>query len=164
MVAWVKRIGPPRRHGAPRSPEYGDARGSCPADRPLPLWPDRRPAQGRAAAKGSVSGRTRTSVVSLSGGVSPPPRYTSSTKNAVQPAAGVGTLATYPPSGCRSRALLCQTGPSVSRRKSRACGLVACHNLASLGTHVPLLRTRIEPSDANLQVKSGRGAPLTIDR
>src|SRR5206468_10442035 len=75
-----------------------------------------------------------------------------------------GRRRNHPPKVIALRTVLRQGGPSVSRRKSRATGLVACQSLASVGTWGPPVWTRIEPSGSNVQVSSERGAPFTIER
>src|SRR5690606_5999633 len=87
-------------------------------------------ARGRAgvgAANGYRSGSTFTSVVNVKGTV-PPLGKVSSTNAAVQPSAGAFRRATYRPARSDWTAVAVHTGPIVSSLKSRAFGLVACHN------------------------------------
>src|SRR5687768_15685361 len=85
------------------------------------------------AGYGSVSGTTRTPLVTLKG-YFPPLGKVISTKNAVHPAAGGATLAiqVFGPEGFRG--VLVYAAPLVSWRKLRAFGFVACHTRTSSGS------------------------------
>ena len=83
-----------------------------------------------------------------------------SIRPALQPAGGAAIAVSQTPGATGSSGVPCQTGPRVSRRKSRAAGLVARHAVTLVG--VPFERTRRRPSLPASQVTSGRGVPVRI--
>src|SRR5439155_12233632 len=106
---------------------------------------------------GSTSGTTRTWVVNLNGAEQPLGNV-SSAKKAVQPFAGSSTFAIYVPSPWSVNTVLWYFGPSVSMRKSRSLGFVACQSLTAVG--VSLVLTCIEPSFSRVQENWGNGRLL----
>src|SRR5262249_31792973 len=108
---------------------------------------------------GSVSGTTLTCVVNLNG-TGPPLGKVNSAKNAVHPLAGRSTLATYTPPPWSLSGLSCHTGPSVSIRKSRALGFVACQSFTPEGAS--FATTRIDPSFCRVQLNLGNGRLVMI--
>jgi hypothetical protein len=95
-------------------------------------------------------------LVSFSG-YFPVPGNVSSTKNAVHPSAGVGTLPTHVFGPLGWSGVFENAGPSTSNRKLRALGLVACQSCTLVG--ICLVTTLIDPSFSNVHLTSGRGAP-----
>src|SRR4029079_12812451 len=87
------------------------------------------------------------------------PGNVSSTKNAVQPSAGVGTLPTqvFGPLGWSG--VLVYAGSIASRRKWRALGLLACQSCTLVG--ICFVTTLIDPSFSKVHLTSGRGVPAT---
>ncbi len=120
--------------------------------------PGARPVR-RGDACGRRSGTTVTPDVNTKGYFEPLGKRIS-IRPALQPARGAAIAVSQTPGATGSSGVLCQTGPRVSRRKSRAAGLVARHAVTLVGA--VLERTRMRPSLPASQVTSGRGVPVRI--
>ena len=90
-----------------------------------------------------MSGRIRTPLVSFSG-YFPVPGNVNSTKKAVHPVAGAGTLPTHVFGPAGWSGVFVYAGPITSRRKLRAFGFVACQSCTLVG--VCFVTTLIDPS------------------